>query len=509
MTVDDTPQRGADTGTAPVATTSERWLARLAFVAAAGSVLALFSGGRGSLVVLAVGVLGLVLVLAGVWWFLSTRGVLRWLAAGLVVAAAVGVVVFYIAEDRLLDIVVALVLAAVASSAGRAATASSRHSTGMPERSASPPSHPYLIMNPRSGGGKVGRFELDTKATALGADVALLAGPERLDVAELARAAAADGADLLGVAGGDGTQALVAGVAAELGLPFLVLSAGTRNHFALDLGLDREHPDAGLDALADGVELHDRPGPDRRPDVRQQRLVRRVRRHRAEPGVPRRQARHHAPAAARHPGRAPRSRDWSVRVDDEVTIDGPQALLVSNNPYGMGDLAGLGRRARLDTGRLGVVAITVDSAAMAAGLLSGSRAKGLRSLVAHEVVVDSDDPEIPVGIDGEAVLMPTPVRCTIRPLALRVRVPRTRPGVPAERPPVDRALLRRQALTLRHLARAGRSAASGEVAVHRPARELREDRAQQRADHDVAGEVHPGVHARVRDRSGQARATAR
>src|SRR6476660_5255310 len=89
------------------------------------------------------------------------------------------------------------------------------------------------------------------------------------------------------------------------------------------------------------------------------------------------------------------------RAAGEVTLGGPQALLVSNNPYGMGDLAGLGRRARLDTGRLGVVAITVDSAAMAAGLLSGGHAKGLKSLVAHEVVVDSDDPEIPVGIDGE------------------------------------------------------------------------------------------------------------
>jgi hypothetical protein len=48
---------------------------------------------------------------------------------------------------------------------------------------------------------------------------------------------------------------------------------------------------------------------------------------------------------------------------------------------------------------------------------------------ADEVVVDADAPEIPVGIDGETVMMPTPVRCTIRPKALRVRVPRHRPGV--------------------------------------------------------------------------------
>ena len=83
----------------------------------------------------------------------------------------------------------------------------------------------------------------------------LLDGPGIVDVEALARKAVADGADLLGVAGGDGTQALVAGVAAEHDLPFLVISAGTRNHFALDLGLDREDPATCLDGLSDGVEL--------------------------------------------------------------------------------------------------------------------------------------------------------------------------------------------------------------------------------------------------------------
>jgi diacylglycerol kinase family enzyme len=77
---------------------------------------------------------------------------------------------------------------------------------------------------------------LKEKAEALGAEVALLEGPGTVDVAALARGAVAAGADLLGVAGGDGTQALVAGIAAEHDLPFLVISAGTRNHFAMDLG---------------------------------------------------------------------------------------------------------------------------------------------------------------------------------------------------------------------------------------------------------------------------------
>ena len=110
-------------------------------------------------------------------------------------------------------------------------------------------------MKPKSGGGKVETFDLKRKAEALGAEVFLIGGPEPVDVAEVARQAVASGAVLLGVAGSDGTQALVAGIAAEHGLPFVVISAGTRNHFALDLGLDRQDPSACLGALSDGVEL--------------------------------------------------------------------------------------------------------------------------------------------------------------------------------------------------------------------------------------------------------------
>ncbi len=123
-----------------------------------------------------------------------------------------------------------------------------------PEHAAGRPRRAYLIMNPRSGGGKVTKFGLKEKAESLGAEVAMLDGQQIVDVAVLARQAVANGADLLGVAGGDGTQALVAGIAAEHDIPFLCISAGTRNHFALDLGLDREDPSTCLDALTDGVE---------------------------------------------------------------------------------------------------------------------------------------------------------------------------------------------------------------------------------------------------------------
>src|SRR6185312_14782075 len=100
-----------------------------------------------------------------------------------------------------------------------------------------------------------------------------------------------------------------------------------------------------------------------------------------------------------------------------------------------------------------------ENAAQAAGLLRrAQRSRSVTMLTAREVVIDADQPQIPVGIDGESVLMPTPVHCTIRPLALRVRVPRNRPGIPEPRPPMDWARLRHQALTFTQTTGAGSGA---------------------------------------------------
>jgi hypothetical protein len=128
-----------------------------------------------------------------------------------------------------------------------------------------------------------------------------------------------------------------------------------------------------------------------------------------------------------------------------AVIDAPQALLVSNNPYRMDDPAGLGYRERLESGLLGVLGIKVENAAEAAGLLLGVHSTGLTVLTAREVVVDADRPEIEVGVDGEAFVLPTPVRCRIEPGALRVRVPWNRPGVPETKPPMDWRRLRKLA----------------------------------------------------------------
>ncbi|MEU1904933.1 diacylglycerol/lipid kinase family protein [Streptomyces hygroscopicus] len=420
------------------------WTARLAFVAGAAAVvvLLLFAGVR-SVVLVAVGVAGTAVALAGVWWALARRGPARVLAAVLAVVAPAAVLVLYALAGLLWVVLVSLALWALAVASGRLALAEEAGPRRPGERRVAPPERPFLIMNPRSGGGKVGRCGLPEKAAALGARVAVLDPDHPADVAGLARRAVEEGADLLGVAGGDGTQALVAGVAAERGVPFVVIPAGTRNHFALDLGLDRDDPSASLEALTDGVEcrvdlglIGDRvfvnnasfgayaavvQSPAYRDDKVRTTLE-------LLPGLLTHEA----------------GPDLVVRAGD-LALHRPQAVLVSNNPYRTEDPAGLGRRERLDSGVLGVLSVTVDSAAQAAGLLRGRNAPGLVSATAGEVSIDAREPTVPVGVDGEPLTLRTPVHCHIAPGALRVRVPRHRPGVPAGRPAMDWRGVRRLA----------------------------------------------------------------
>jgi hypothetical protein len=105
-----------------------------------------------------------------------------------------------------------------------------------------------VVMNPHSGG-RVARFRLVDRAEAAGTQVRLTS-PDQ-DAASLARAAIADGARVVGVAGGDRTVSAVAAVAAEARRPLVVIPAGTRNHFARDLGLNITNPPFCSAALAD------------------------------------------------------------------------------------------------------------------------------------------------------------------------------------------------------------------------------------------------------------------
>ncbi|WP_371662123.1 diacylglycerol kinase family protein [Streptomyces sp. NBC_00280] len=451
----------------------QRWAARGALGAAGLAVLLPIGyAGMGSLLLAVVGVGGAVLTASGLWWALARRGLVRGVGAVLAVATPIAVVALFAAANLLGPAIASLALWVAAVWAGKFALSSTRsHVLPVLEYESPAPLRPFFLMNPRSGDGKVERFRLREKAELLGARVHLIdpAQPEPEDVVALAREAVAAGADLLGVAGGDGTQALVAGVAAEHGLPFLVVSAGTRNHFAMDLGLDRDDPAACLDALtaAGGVELKvdlgfldsgagssdDGGTAGSRPFVNNASFG-------AYASIVQSPAYRGDKVGTtlgllpelltfeRGPTLTARAYPYGRTQPGETVIHAPQAVLVSNNRYRMDDLVGLGRRERLDAGVLGVLGIKVEDAAQAAELLLGRYATGMTVVTAQEVVVDADLPEIEVGLDGEALVLPTPVRCRVEPGALRVRVPRDRPGVPAPTPPMDWRRLRKLAATV-------------------------------------------------------------
>ena len=426
-------------------TPAQRWLARLSFVLAGLAIVILVVFGElKSLTMFAVGLAAAVVSVAAAYFFLSRRGMVRWLSLGALVLVPIAVIVVFAIGGVLWVAIVSAGVWLLAGVTARQALTADQPDWRMPEHPARPPArHPYLIMNPKSGGGKVEKFDLKRKAEALGAEVFLFGESGPVDVAAVARQAVADGADLLGVAGGDGTQALVAGIAAEHGLPFVVISAGTRNHFALDLGLDREDPAACLAALSGAVELRVDLGV-----INGQTFV-----NNASFGAyaeivetPAYRGDKMGTTLNTLPDllQGQRGARLAARMDG-TQIDAPQALLVANNPYGTGDIAGLSRRARLDGGVLGVVGVTVRNAGEAVGLLRGSRGAGLTVLTAKKIEITADAAQIPVGIDGESVLLSTPVTCTVSPGALRVWVPRDRPGVPAPKPPRNWARLRQLA----------------------------------------------------------------
>jgi diacylglycerol kinase family enzyme len=273
-----------------------------------------------------------------------------------------------------------------------------------------------LLVNPRSGGGKAARAGVAERARAKGIEVVIFSSGQ--DLAALAHGTVAAGADALGVAGGDGSLAIVAAAAAANSIPFVCVPAGTRNHFALDVGVDRHDVIGALDAFTDGVERH----------IDFAEVNGRTFLNNVSLGI------------YGDTVRSPAYRDAKVRTlletAAEVMRPGAEApalrlvddlgrehrhltvVLVSNNPYAVDRPLVTGTRPALDTGHLGIIVIDAPG--------DSPRAPG-RSWSAPHLELSAPAP-VHAGVDGEAVDLSPPLRFAIRPAALRVRISSRHPG---------------------------------------------------------------------------------
>jgi diacylglycerol kinase family enzyme len=403
-------------------------LAGLALLAA--GLLQVVVGSRGQILwQLVVTALSVAVVAATAWWAFTTRRVWkRWLNIVIAALAAVNIVLGFLEfgirqATGALAIVTGALLYATAAPRALWATPS----TPIPGRLRSPaaegPASPWLLVNPRSGGGKAGRVGLVETARGLGFSVHVLEAGD--DPGALARAAVAGGADAVGVAGGDGSMGLVAAVAVEAGVPFLCVPSGTRNHFAGDLGLDRGDPLAALAAVA---------GPERRVDVAM--VGDRMFVNNVSLGAyadlvadPRYRAGKLATAHAVLPASLRGEREL-LRVDlrDAEGHEHPDVLvlLVACNPYALN-----GVRERMDGGLLQVSALRARTGAALAGLATRALARGGRvpagtgwaQWTTTVLRVEAPLPRLPAGIDGEAATLAAPLEFRVLPRALRVLVP--------------------------------------------------------------------------------------
>jgi diacylglycerol kinase family enzyme len=362
--------------------------------------------------------LGCVLIAgASAWYGVLRRGFARvagLTVAGLALAGAVALVVAGGSPFVDLLVVAGLLVSLAASRATLAVH------VDLP--SALAPRRPVLFFNPRSGGGKAERFALAKEAPKRGIEpIELKAGD---DLEALVRDAVERGADGLAMAGGDGSQAIVAAIAAEHGLPYACIPAGTRNHFALDLGVDRDDVVGALEAFVDGGE--------RQVDLAE--VNGRVFVNNVSLGL-------YAEAVQRAGYRDAKIRTLLDTVPDvlgpgggelDMRWSGPgghehrggAAVLVSNNRYRLGRGVGSGTRPCIDDGLLGITVVVAPSG-------RGERGRSLqrpwREWSAPTFEVDAERP-VPAGIDGEAAVLDVPLHFRVRPGVLRVRIARKHPG---------------------------------------------------------------------------------
>ena len=353
----------------------------------------------------------IVLALLTAWYAVRRRGWARRVGFAVAVGLLACAVALIVIEGSVIANVVVVLAAFGAVGAAERAFRAHVH---LPRVEA--PERAVLFYNPKSGGGKAERFHLAEEARSRGIEPVELKRGD--DLEQLVRDAVARGADGLAMAGGDGSQAVVAKIASELDLPYACIPAGTRNHFALDLGVDRDDVVGALDAFVDGGE--------RRVDLAEvngQVFVNNV-----SLGL-------YAEAVQKPEYRDAKLDTLLATVPDTLGPDadppklgwnGPSgrasgvAILISNNRYRLQTALASGTRPRLDRGELGIAVVGPAHD-------DSSTHLGVQQWTDRRFRIEAAEP-MPAGIDGEAVVLDPPLRFRSLPGVLRVRIAPGHPG---------------------------------------------------------------------------------
>jgi diacylglycerol kinase family enzyme len=208
----------------------------------------------------------------------------------------------------------------------------------------------------------------------------------------------------------------------------VVVPAGTRNHFALDLGLDRHDILGALDAFGDALE--------RRIDLAE--VNGRVFVNSVSLGLyaeivrspDYRDAKIETALSALPSMLGPDTEPFALSFADAAGRRHERAhvIQVSNDPYG-DTIDERTTRPRLDAGVLGVISVEIRGDRAARSLIAEAAAghperfEDYASWVAPTFEVDALAP-VAAGVDGESVTFDPPLVFTTRPAALRVRLPR-------------------------------------------------------------------------------------
>jgi len=290
-----------------------------------------------------------------------------------------------------------------------------------------------VIVNANSGSGSDEKHaeQIRDAFRAVGLSAEIFVAKRGEDLVKLAHGSVKSEASVIAAGGGDGTVSVIASAIAGTDKLMGVLPLGTLNHFAKDLDLPSELPDAAK-VIAEGATAEiDLGSVNGRTFINNSSIglyPRIVRRREMQQSLGRGKWAAAAWAALKVL-RLSHFLTVKIVADDAVLMRRTPFVFVGNNDYDM-DLYNIGRRPRLDRGKLSVYFLRRGGRWGVIVMLLKTMIGRLKqwedfeALQTTSLTIESKKKQLFVAIDGEVTTFGAPLEYKILPGALRVIVPR-------------------------------------------------------------------------------------